>query len=266
MSASPVPLGSVRRPPSLGVIGAWLCVAGRARRPRRVRRRPADSMTAPGLDSQRAAELIGQAGTDQEGMTAQVVVTPVDEQATFFDSAARAASGALQAAERAPRRAWPRATRPGVDAAAAAAWSRRRAGRADPGAVPGARGAVGRDLDALKDLAARLRGDSPLRIEMGGDLFFAFAEPAGLGELIGLRRRDGDPASWRSARSSPTGCRSGWRSSGSRSGVGTMTVIAHVIEIPTLRAGARAAWSGSGSASTTRCSWSPGTGSTSPAG
>lgn len=38
--------------------------------------RTADSMTAPGLDSRRAAELIERAGTGQEGMTAQVVVTP----------------------------------------------------------------------------------------------------------------------------------------------------------------------------------------------
>lgn len=38
--------------------------------------RTADTMTAPGLDSQRAAELIERAGTGQEGMTAQVVVTP----------------------------------------------------------------------------------------------------------------------------------------------------------------------------------------------
>lgn len=38
--------------------------------------RTADSMTAPGLDSRRAAELIERAGTGQEGMTAQLVVTP----------------------------------------------------------------------------------------------------------------------------------------------------------------------------------------------
>ena len=36
-------------------------------------------------------------------------------------------------------------------------------------------------------LGDRLRGELPLRIEMGGDLFFVFADPApALGELIGL--------------------------------------------------------------------------------
>ncbi|KKD02071.1 membrane protein, partial [Streptomyces sp. WM6386] len=63
--------------------------------------RTVDSMTAPGLDSRRAAELIERAGTGQEGMTAQVVVTPLDDGATFFDDddddGARAALTRLRA-------------------------------------------------------------------------------------------------------------------------------------------------------------------------
>ena len=75
--------------------------------------RTADSMTAPGLDSQRAADLLERAGTGQAGMTAQVVVTPVDARATFFDpGAARTALARLQAeVRRAPARA--RHERPG---------------------------------------------------------------------------------------------------------------------------------------------------------
>ena len=43
------------------------------------------------------------------------------------------------------------------------------------------------DLDALKALVTEARADTRLRIEMGGDLFFAFEEAeTGVGELIGL--------------------------------------------------------------------------------
>lgn len=44
-----------------------------------------------------------------------------------------------------------------------------------------------KDLDALVDLGDRLRAELPLRIEMGGNLFYAFSDPAGgASELIGL--------------------------------------------------------------------------------
>ena len=43
------------------------------------------------------------------------------------------------------------------------------------------------DLEALKSFGSEAAAGSPLRIEMGGDLFFAFEEPEmGPGELIGL--------------------------------------------------------------------------------
>jgi RND superfamily putative drug exporter len=43
------------------------------------------------------------------------------------------------------------------------------------------------DLENLKAVVAEAREGSPLRIEMGGDLFFAFEEAeAGIGELLGL--------------------------------------------------------------------------------
>ncbi|MEU4125166.1 MMPL family transporter [Streptomyces virginiae] len=155
--------------------------------------RTADSMTAPGLDSRRAAELIERAGTGQEGMTAQVVVTPRDDGATFFDDDVRAALTRLRAeVQRLPHVL----------------------GTSDPAGALGAGGdtavrgglvsADGRiavvrvqypdqsrlsaeDLDALVDLGDRLRAELPLRIEMGGGLFYAFSDPdGGASELIGL--------------------------------------------------------------------------------
>ncbi|MEX0171103.1 MMPL family transporter [Streptomyces sp. LMG1-1-1.1] len=156
--------------------------------------RTADSMTAPGLDSQRAAELIERAGTGQEGMTAQVVVTPVDAGATFFDDdGARTALTRLRAeVKRLPH----------------VLGTSDPAGALDAGGDTAVRGGLvsadGRiavvrvqypdqsrlsaeDLDALVDLGDRLRAELPLRVEMGGNLFYAFSDPdGGASELIGL--------------------------------------------------------------------------------
>jgi RND superfamily putative drug exporter len=156
--------------------------------------RTADSMTVPGLDSQRAAELIERAGNGQEGMTAQVVVTPVDDGATFFDhGTARTALARLQAEVR---------RLPHVLGTSDPA------GALDLGGDAAVRGGLvsadGRiavvrvqypdqsrlsteDLDALVGLGDRLRGEMPLRIEMGGDLFYVFSDPdGGASELIGI--------------------------------------------------------------------------------
>ena len=156
--------------------------------------RTADSMTAPGLDSRRAAELIERAGTGQEGMTAQVVVTPLDDGATFFDDdGARTALTRLRAeVKRLPH----------------VLGTSDPAGALDAGGDTAVRGGLvsadGRiavvrvqypdqsrlsaeDLDALVDLGDRLRAELPLRIEMGGNLFYVFSDPdGGASELIGL--------------------------------------------------------------------------------
>lgn len=156
--------------------------------------RTADSMTAPGLDSQRAAQLIERAGTGQEGMTAQVVVTPLDDGATFFDhGSARTALTRLQTeVKRLPH----------------VLGTSDPAGALDAGGDTAVRGGLvsadGRiavvrvqypdqsrlsaeDLDALVGLGDRLRAELPLRVEMGGNLFYAFSDPdGGVSELIGL--------------------------------------------------------------------------------
>ncbi|MEU5398199.1 MMPL family transporter [Streptomyces sp. NPDC005963] len=156
--------------------------------------RTADSMTAPGLDSQRAAELIERAGTGQEGMTAQVVVTPLDGGATFFDrGSARTALTRLQAeVKRLPHVLGTSDPAGALDAGG---------GTAVHGSLVSADGRIavvrvqypdqsrlsGKDLDALVDLGDRLRAELPLRIEMGGNLFFAFSEAdGGASELIGI--------------------------------------------------------------------------------
>ncbi|GCD95970.1 MMPL family transporter [Embleya hyalina] len=177
------------------VIAAWLIVAALAVLAAiAIGGRTADSMTAPGLDSQRAAQLIERAGTGQEGMTAQVVVTPRDGGATFFDhGSARAALTRLQTEVR---------RLPHVLGTSDPA------GALDAGGDTTVRGGLvsadGRiavvrvqypdqsrlsadDLDALVDLGDRLRAELPLRIEMGGSLFYAFSDPdGGVSELIGI--------------------------------------------------------------------------------
>ncbi|MFD0574043.1 MMPL family transporter [Kitasatospora gansuensis] len=177
------------------VIAAWLVVATLAVLAAvAFGGRPADSMTAPGLDSQRAAQLIERAGTGQEGMTAQVVVTPLDGAATFFDhGSARTALTRLQTeVQRLPH----------------VVGTSDPAGALDAGGDTAVRGGLvsadGRiavvrvqypeqsrlsaeDLDALVGLGDRLRAELPLRIEMGGSLFYAFSDPdGGASELIGL--------------------------------------------------------------------------------
>ncbi|OEJ43031.1 hypothetical protein AR457_01875 [Streptomyces agglomeratus] len=156
--------------------------------------RTADSMTAPGLDSQQAAELIERAGTGQEGMTAQVIVTPLDDGATFFDDdGARTALTRLRAeVKRLPHVLGTSDPAGALDAGGDAAVR---------GGLVSADGRIAvvrvqypdqsrlsaEDLDALVDLGDRLRAELPLRIEMGGNLFYAFSDPdGGASELIGL--------------------------------------------------------------------------------
>ena len=153
-----------------------------------------DSLAVPGLDSQEAVELLSDAHSDRAGLTAQVVATPRDDGATFFDSAeARAELADVQAAV---------AELPDVvgtsDPAGALAEGEDAA--VSGGMVsPDGRVALVRvqypvvdDLDAsalahLQRLGDEVEAGRHLRVEMGGDLFFAFGEPeASTGEAIGL--------------------------------------------------------------------------------
>jgi putative drug exporter of the RND superfamily len=153
-----------------------------------------DTFDVPGLDSQRARALLTAAGSDRAGLTAQVVATPLDESATFFDSAdARAALAEIQDGVA----ALPAVLATSDPAGALAAGSS--AAESSGSISSDGRVAVIRlqypvieelsrnDLDDLKQFVGEARERSPLQIEMGGDLFFAFEESeAGIGEAIGV--------------------------------------------------------------------------------
>ena len=161
------------------VIGVWLVVvvavlAASAGFGRELE----DSFVVPGLDSQQAADLQVAAESDRAGLTAQVVVTPRDDD-TRLDaaSAGRSATDELEA-ELADlpqvlgttrtvspdgRVALIRVQYPVVE-------------ELDPV-----------DLENLKDLVTENTVGSLLQVEASGDLFFAFEEaPTGLSEGIGL--------------------------------------------------------------------------------
>ncbi|MFD9066395.1 MMPL family transporter [Kitasatospora purpeofusca] len=185
--------GAARRPRR--VIAAWLVAATLAVLAAvAFGGRNADSMTAPGLDSRRAAQLIERAGTGQEGMTAQVVVTPLDGAATFFDDdGARTALARLQTEVRRlphvlgtsdPAGALDTGGDTTVREGLVSADGRIAVVRVQ---YPDQDRLSAEDLDALVDLGGRLRAELPLRVEMGGSLFYAFSDPdGGVSELIGL--------------------------------------------------------------------------------
>jgi RND superfamily putative drug exporter len=184
---------SARRP--WVVIGSWLVLAvvvvGAASA---FGHKLEDSFRVPGMDSQQANDLLTAAGTGQAGVTAAIVVTPLDATSTFFDSGpARDALAEVQSGA---------AVLPHVLSTSdpvGALRSGPAAARASGVVSPDGRVALvslqypvlaelsAKDLANLKDFGARARAGSPLRIELGGALFFAFEQPsANLGEVVGL--------------------------------------------------------------------------------
>ena len=153
-----------------------------------------DSFAVPGLDSQEAVDLLSEAQSDRAGLTAQLVVTPLEDGTTFFDSsAAQDALGEIQAGA---------AQLPNVlgasDPVAALAAGPEVA--AQSGAIsPDGRVALIRlqypvieelsidDLEHLKDYGIEAGENDAVRLEMGGELFTSFQEPeTGVGEMIGI--------------------------------------------------------------------------------
>lgn len=177
------------------VIGAWLLVSvvvigasgawGRDLE---------DSFEVPGLDSQEAVELLTEAQSDRAGLTAQIVVTPLDAGATFFSSPDAVAELALiqSGAAALPKvlgTSDPAAAIAAGPEAAAASGSVSSDGRIALVRVqyPVIEDLDRRDLEALKDYGAELGTEAGLRVEMGGELFFSFEEPeTGIGEMIGI--------------------------------------------------------------------------------
>ncbi len=153
-----------------------------------------DSSDVPGLDSQDATDLLTQAHSDQAGLTSQLVLTPLDPDATFFNSseARSALAGVEAAASRLPNVL---ASNEPSDALATGTETAIASGAVSPdGRVvlirlqyPVLSELSSGDLDNLKEVAAHASAEYPLQIETSGDLFWAFEEPAsGATELIGI--------------------------------------------------------------------------------
>ncbi len=176
------------------VIGAWLVLAmvviGASSA---FGQELTDSMEVPGLDSQVAIDLLTEAESDAAGLTAQVVMTPSAEGATFFESAeAQTALAEVQAAVQ---------QLPNVLGTTDAVGSL--AAGPQAAAMSGSVSADGRvalirvqyplvedlsaaDLDNLKDAGGAFAG-SPIRVELSGDLFYQFeSAETGIGEMIGI--------------------------------------------------------------------------------
>ncbi len=153
-----------------------------------------DSFAAPGLDSTAALDLLTTAQSDSAGLTAQVVLTPLDASASFFESAdAQAALADVQAAIR----ALPNVLGTSDPAGALMAGP-------EAAAMSGSVSSDGRvalirvqypviddlslaDLDNLKEFGEAAADNSTLQVELGGDIFASFDQPeTGLGEMIGL--------------------------------------------------------------------------------
>ncbi|HWJ84804.1 MAG TPA: MMPL family transporter, partial [Cellulomonas sp.] len=132
-----------------------------------------DSFRVPGLDSQRANDLLEAAGSGQAGITAQVVATPAGDGTFADDPTAQAAREGLEADVRnlphvlgttdelSPdgRVALIRVQYPALDELSSA------------------------DLDRLTSIET----GPAIRTEMGGDLFFAFeSSPTNAGEIVGI--------------------------------------------------------------------------------
>ena len=153
-----------------------------------------DTFEVPGLDSQNALDLLAEAQSDQAGLTAQVVVTPLDDSATFFDSSTAQDELAdlqaeLQALPNVLATTDPSAALDAGREAAAASGSVSADGRIALIRVqyPVIEELDSGDLENLKEWGEEARLGSPLQVEMGGDLFFAFEQPeTGVGEMIGI--------------------------------------------------------------------------------
>jgi putative drug exporter of the RND superfamily len=176
------------------VIGAWLVVSVVVIAASGAFGRELEAEgSVPGLDSQEAVDLLSAAESDTAGLTAQVVMTPLDDSMTFFESAdARAALSEVQAGV---------AALPNVlgtsDPAGALGKGPEAAARSGSVSSDG-RIALIRvqypvieelslgDLENLKAFGVEAREGSPLQIEMGGDLFSSFEEASTGSEMIGL--------------------------------------------------------------------------------
>jgi RND superfamily putative drug exporter len=171
--------GSFAASHAWGVIGAWIVAAvlvvGASST---LGEQMEDSFAVPGLDSQVAVDLLQRAGATTGGITAQVVMTPLDDTLTFAESTpVRDDLETLRATVASLPHVLD--TTEVISSDGAVALIRVQ--------YPTVDGLTTADLDNLKEAVSSARAGSSLQIEMGGDLFFTFEETAtGTGELIGI--------------------------------------------------------------------------------
>src|ERR687898_78680 len=196
-----------------------------------------DTFGAPGVDSEKAADLLERAGSDRAGVTSRVVLTPKDPAATFPDSpSARAELGAavqelgdLSAVVGMGEAA---ADPTAADASAAAISADGRVAVVSL-LYPEVQRLQPADLDELKTAVDELRSGSTLQVEAGGDLFFAFEQPeTGAGGLAGLL---GPPFLLLLAFGSfvAAGLPIGVALTGLTVGVGGLSLLGHLFDVPT---------------------------------
>ncbi len=136
-----------------------------------------DSFVVPGLDSQAAVDLQQAAGSTTAGLTAQVVMAPVDGASTFYEME----TSSELAEVRATLEGLPNVldTTQLISPDGTVALVRVQYPMSDE--------LDSTDLSLLKQAVDDERAGSPLQIEMGGNLFFAFEDAqTGTGELIGV--------------------------------------------------------------------------------
>ncbi len=141
-----------------------------------------DSFEVPGVDSQQAVELLSTAGSDSAGLTARVVVTPLDPLVSLDTAVARSEVERV------------RNELIALPNVLSVSDPYTNDGISDDGRVgmvsiqyPVLEDLDVSDLDRLEELVADARIDSTLQVEAGGDLFFAFdAAETGVSEMIGL--------------------------------------------------------------------------------
>jgi len=153
-----------------------------------------DSFEVPGLDSQVAVDLLSDAQSEQAGLTARLVATPVEDGATFFESAAArdqlvVVSTAIEALPTVIGTSDPAGALAAGPDAAVSSGEISADGRVALMTIqyPVIEELDAGDLDELKDAVAASSDGSQLRIELGGDLFQNFEDPGGgSAEMIGL--------------------------------------------------------------------------------
>jgi RND superfamily putative drug exporter len=159
------------------VIGAWVAVAvivvlSSAAFGRDLK----DPFEAPGLDSHAATQLLERADSGERGLGADVVLTPRADVAGSLDSPAFQAD---LAQARDALASLPKVLGTSISTGDGVALIRvQYPEREDLGPE---------DLTNLKSALDQLRQATPLQVEAGGDLYFAFEQaPTGIGEAVGL--------------------------------------------------------------------------------